>query len=54
MCVIVLLENRLGLLVSFGAHFWRRLSVDVEFAISLRDVASRQLVASVAAVVFVV
>ena len=42
MCVIVLLENRLGLLVSFGAHFWRQLSVDVEFVISTRDVASRQ------------
>ena len=54
MCVIVLLENRLGLLVSFGAHFWKRLSVDDEFVISTRDVASRQLVATVAAVVFVV
>ena len=54
MCVIVLLENRLGLLVSFGAHFWRQLSVDGEFVISTQDVASAQLVATVAAVVFVV
>jgi len=53
-CVIVLLENRLGLLVSFGAHFWRQLSVDGEFVISTQDVASAQLVATVAAVVFVV